>query len=370
MPQVASSRRRAISAAQTSAVARWNCCAVSSRSVYRISTVTPARPSSGPSGVSTTACRRRIANAYAARPRYASVLPPPVGKNSSCAVARSPDRFAAAGSVSSGSCMRMNASWNVNHECGLALPAARTACPGLVDGLIRVAARGAGRPGDCTRWSAITSFMNRKQRSASASVEQVLEPVGELLVHLPRLARPRPGPRRAGGRGAACAPPPRRRATPRTARRSAPARRAAPSAIAVASLRMSSSASISSAVTCGVSQTGSQVVHTLVARRAPSASCQSTEQVRPTANSSRSRYCRFSRRTSSSCSCRGVEQRVADRQERVGPVRRDGQLGLVQPGVDRDLPRRSPGRCTARSRSAGSRARGRRTGRRAARPCP
>ena len=37
--------RRSISHAHTSAEARWNCCAVSSRSVYRISTATPRVPS-------------------------------------------------------------------------------------------------------------------------------------------------------------------------------------------------------------------------------------------------------------------------------------------------------------------------------------
>ena len=74
----------AISHAHSRAAARWNCCAVSSRSVYRISTATPCVPSiaSGVPG-SSTPCSRRMANVYAASPRYASVLPPPVGKNSS-----------------------------------------------------------------------------------------------------------------------------------------------------------------------------------------------------------------------------------------------------------------------------------------------
>ena len=68
---------------------------------------------------------------------------------------------------------------------------------------------------------------------------------------------------------------------------------------------MSSSApSISRAAVCGVSETGSQVVHTWVAARAPSATFQSAEQVRPTANSSRLRYCRLSLRSSASGSQR------------------------------------------------------------------
>ena len=38
----------------------------------------------------------------------------------------------------------------------------------------------------------------------------------------------------------------------------------------------------------------------------------------------------------------GIQQRVADRQEHLRPGRLDGELGLVQPGVDRDFPRRLP----------------------------
>ena len=105
---------------------------------------------------------------------------------------------------------------------------------------------------------------------------------------------------------------------------------------------MSSRASTSSAATCGVSLIGSHVVHTLLARRAPSATSQSTEQVRPTANSSRSRYCRFSRRSSSSGSQRSSSSGSVTGRNAGSPVRRHGQLRLVQPGVHRDLPRRLP----------------------------
>src|SRR6266700_2408665 len=78
---------------------------------------------------------------------------------------------------------------------------------------------------------------------------------------------------------------------------------------------MSSSAvPISSAVVCGVWHVGSHVVQTVRARRAPSSASQSTEQVRPTANSSRSRYWSLSR----------LNQK----------------LRLVEPRVYRDLARR------------------------------
>ena len=106
-------------------------------------------------------------------------------------------------------------------------------------------------------------------------------------------------------------------------------RRAAPtrSSVAVAS----ASASMSAARrrppgrrSAGSRATGSQVVHTAVARRAPSATSQSTEQVRPTANSSRLRYCRSSRRSSSSCS-----------QPVLGPARRHRQEHRRAAGVDR-----------------------------------
>ncbi|KAA1242665.1 hypothetical protein F0Q45_26155 [Mycobacterium simiae] len=72
-----------------------------------------------------------------------------------------------------------------------------------------------------------------------------------------------------------------------------------------ASLSMDNSAfSTDPARVCGVSATGSHVVHTADARREPFFTDQSTEQVRPIAYSNRLRYCRFSRRTSSWYSAR------------------------------------------------------------------
>ena len=53
---------------------------------------------------------------YAARPRYASVLPPPVGKNSSSTLAVSPERRGSVGRHIASTCSRMNAIWKVNHE--------------------------------------------------------------------------------------------------------------------------------------------------------------------------------------------------------------------------------------------------------------
>ena len=117
----ASRSRRSVSHAHTSAAARWNCWAVSSRSVYRISTATPRVPSRSASPEPITPCRRRIANVYAASPRYASVLPPPVGKNSNCTSASegsaNPRRASACdGSVSPGRHSSTNASWNGRHD--------------------------------------------------------------------------------------------------------------------------------------------------------------------------------------------------------------------------------------------------------------
>ena len=58
----ASRSRRSVSHAHTSAAARWNCWAVSNRSVYRISTATPRVPSRSASPEPITPCKRRIAN--------------------------------------------------------------------------------------------------------------------------------------------------------------------------------------------------------------------------------------------------------------------------------------------------------------------
>ena len=67
--------RRISSSAQISEDARWNCCDVSRRSVYLISTLTPLHCLSP----FFRRVRRSWRMAKAARPKYASVLPPPVG---------------------------------------------------------------------------------------------------------------------------------------------------------------------------------------------------------------------------------------------------------------------------------------------------
>ena len=70
-------------------------------------------------------------------------------------------------------------------------------------------------------------------------------------------------------------------------------------------------ASFDRAWVCGVSDTGSHVVHTLAARRAPSATCHVAEHVRPIANSSRLRYCSRNRASSPSPSSGCASNKVS-----------------------------------------------------------
>ena len=106
----------------------------------------------------------------------------------------------------------------------------------------------------------------------------------------------------------------------------------------------SSAALISSALTCGVSHIGSHVVHTWPARR-------------PLA---RLGHLPIDRAGPADRELQPVpilqvqppqlvillppvvQQRVGDRQEHRVPVRRDDKLGLIQPRIDGDLPRRLP----------------------------
>ena len=75
--------------------------------------------------------------------------------------------------------MRMNASWNVRHECGL-LRLGEHGVAGLRRWTRPGAAARRAATWVCTRWSAITRFMNRKQRSASASASRCSSPSREL----------------------------------------------------------------------------------------------------------------------------------------------------------------------------------------------
>ena len=108
---------------------------------------------------------------YAASPRYASVLPPPVGKNSSCtsAFAGSPSprcASACAGWVSPGRHSSTNASWNGRHDRFSGTSRRRsspaTSAPGA-----DIRAR---TTSDRTRCSAIAWFANRNASRAIPSV--------------------------------------------------------------------------------------------------------------------------------------------------------------------------------------------------------
>ena len=166
VPQVASSPRRSTSAAHTSAAARWNCCAVSSRSVYRMSTATPASPprASTPVPTSPGGGGSRMCNAVS--PRYASVLPPPVGKNSRSTMAVwSAARSGCAGSVSDGRFSSTNASWNGRHDAA----AAPWPSTGRLASAYDRPCSSRSRPiSVCRRCSAIAALAKRNAASASA----------------------------------------------------------------------------------------------------------------------------------------------------------------------------------------------------------
>ena len=159
-PQRPGSSRRISSQAQMSAEARWNCCEVSRRSVYRMITATPSRPSRP----ATTPCSLRIASVNAVRPRYASVLPPPVGKNS-----RSPrpvpTRSGCVGRVRAGRFSRMKASWNGRHDRFLGMSASARADRGAS----AVSSRRALAASEWTRCCHIARLANRKASRAPAS---------------------------------------------------------------------------------------------------------------------------------------------------------------------------------------------------------
>ena len=104
----------------------------------------------------------------------------------------------------------------------------------------------------------------------------------------------------------------------------------------------SSAASTSSAVVCGVSQVGIHVVRTEVARRAAGVASQSTEQVRPIAELQAVAVLQSQPPQLVVALVPGVDEGVGDREERVRAAGVDGEPGLVEPGVDRDLPRRHP----------------------------
>ncbi len=131
-----------------------------------------------------------------------------------------------------------------------------------------VRAAQARRSGTAIRWSRITSFMNWKHRSASGSPSHMLQPGGQPLMRAPRLMH------HLVGRSRRCSGSSRRLAcwrvqpAPVAGHQRAPARPAADRAGARARASMDSSASATDpARVCGVSATGSHVVHT--ADRAP-----------------------------------------------------------------------------------------------------
>ena len=112
-PQIFSSSLRITSIAHSSVVALWNCCRVKRRSVYLIITARPRVASKSPR----LFFRRRIAMAKAATPRYASVLPPPVGNHSKSANASTGFvRSEWFGSAKEGMDKSRNASWNGRHD--------------------------------------------------------------------------------------------------------------------------------------------------------------------------------------------------------------------------------------------------------------
>ena len=100
VPSRSGCRRRSHSSAQISVAARWNCWLVSSRRVYRVMTVVPA-PSS-------PLVRRRWRTTIAMSPRYASVLPPPVGNQIRSTMSRS----SASSSSADSNVSRRKANWN------------------------------------------------------------------------------------------------------------------------------------------------------------------------------------------------------------------------------------------------------------------
>ena len=233
----------------------------------------------------------------------------------------------------------MNASWNVNHECGLSC-LGEDRVPGLVDGLVRVLRPAAGH----LALHPLVGHHLVHEPEAAQRVgvrEQMLEAVRELAVHLPRLAdrvqalaaqvlRQRPCPRLLAVEPLPVPVDDRRQPVPELLRAR---RRQLPH------------------VEHGVDLFGGDLRR--LAHRQPRRP-HLAGPPRPVGHRPADRAGAPGRELQPVPVLQvqppqlvvrlvaGVQQRVADRQEHLRPVRRDGQLGLVQPGVDRDLPRRLP----------------------------
>lgn len=168
-PHRSSFSRRITSQAQISAAARWNCWMVSSRSVYRMMTATPCSASSPPRW----GLRLRMASVKAVRPRYASVLPPPVGnQRRSASAVWSSARSGWPGSASEGRLSRRKASWKGRQLRFFGRSAAWTA-----SWSDRVGVRRRSRAAMVwTRWCHMARLANRKASSASGSSRNRLMP--------------------------------------------------------------------------------------------------------------------------------------------------------------------------------------------------
>ena len=106
--------------------------------------------------------RRRVI-ARAARPRYASVLPPPVGKKSRSTVSRSASR----GSARPGTFSRMKASWKACQAGARSVNWAGSRCRRA-----RATARFATRKASSTSASPVSTAMPRAMRSAASSASR------------------------------------------------------------------------------------------------------------------------------------------------------------------------------------------------------